>query len=217
MSLFSVCLDCLRCRRSCEKKPNYCKSCSRVCDNDYYDVDKFSDVHLTSFPSNLDISSTDRADFDLFLCKRGSACCSLCHPNSSDKKCTNFEIFNYARDLFAAFCGVLVRMYLNYTMNYLSGFISNISLSDESKIFRKNFKYAYDFLNNYFDVNHRFFMGFFICLLKLTLVIVMLFIIINQNMDHIMDQKLLWKFFSFNFSCLVVIDLILLKKCLLKN
>ena len=66
MSLFSVCLHFLRCRRSCEKKPNYCKSCSRVCDNDYYDVDKFSDVHLTSFPSNLDIFSTDRADFDLF-------------------------------------------------------------------------------------------------------------------------------------------------------
>ena len=27
-SLFSVCLHFLRCRGSCEKKPNYCKSCS---------------------------------------------------------------------------------------------------------------------------------------------------------------------------------------------
>ena len=46
-------------------------------------------------------------------------------------------------------------------MNYLSGFISNISLPDESKIFRKNFEYAYDFLNNYFDVNHWLLYGFF--------------------------------------------------------
>ena len=128
MSLFSVCLHFLRCRRSCEKKLNYCKICSRVRDNDYYDVDKFSDVHLTSFPRYLDILSTEPVDFDVFLCKRNSASCSLCHPNSSDKKCANCEVFNHARDLFAAFCGVLVRMYLNYTMNYFSDFILNISL-----------------------------------------------------------------------------------------
>ena len=148
----------MRCRRSCEKKPNYCKSCSRVRDNDYYDVDKFSDVHFTSLPSYLDILSTNCADFDVFLCKRSSACCSLCHPNSSDKKCANFEVFDYASDLFAAFCGVLVRMYLNYTINYFSEFISNISLSDESKIIRKICKYAYHFLNIFFDVNHWFFL-----------------------------------------------------------
>ena len=160
-SLFSVCLHFLRCRRSCEEKPNYCKSCSRVRDNDYYDVNKFSDVYFTSLPSYLDILSTNCVDFDVFLCKCSSACCSLCHPNSSDKKCANFEVFNYASDLFAVFCGVLVRMYLNYTINYFSEFISNISLSDERKIIRKIFKYAYDLLNIFFDVNHWFFYEFF--------------------------------------------------------
>ena len=111
-------------------------------------------MHSTSFPSYLDILSEERVDFDVFLCKRSSACCSLCHPNSSDKKCVYFEVFNYVRNLFAAFCGVLVRMYLNYTM-----FV--ISLSDEAKIIRKIFKFACDLLNNFFNVNHCFFYEFF--------------------------------------------------------
>ena len=96
-----------------------------------------------------------------FLCKRVPACCSLCHPDSSDKKCANFEVFNFARDLFAAFCGVLVRMYLNYTLQYFSEFISNVSLSDEKKTINKIFKYAYNFLSKFFDVNHWFFYEFF--------------------------------------------------------
>ena len=105
-----------RCRRSCERKANYCKICLRVRDNDYFHVDKFSNVHLTSFLSFLDILSDEHVDFDVFLCKHSSSCCSFCHSNSSDKKCANFEVFNYARHLFAAFCDVLVRMYLNYTV-----------------------------------------------------------------------------------------------------
>ena len=44
MYLFSVCLHFLRCRRSCDRKANYCKICSRVRDNNFYDIDKFSNV-----------------------------------------------------------------------------------------------------------------------------------------------------------------------------
>ena len=69
MSLFSVCLHFLRCRRSCDRKANYCKICSRVRDNDFYDIDKFSDVALLSFPSYLDIQSEERVDFDVFCAK----------------------------------------------------------------------------------------------------------------------------------------------------
>ena len=35
MSLFSVFLHFVRCRRSCEKKQGYCKVCSRVIENCY--------------------------------------------------------------------------------------------------------------------------------------------------------------------------------------
>ena len=69
MSLFSVYLHFLRCRRSCDRKANYCKICSRVRDNDFYDIDKFSDVALLSFPSYLDIQSEERVDFDVFCAK----------------------------------------------------------------------------------------------------------------------------------------------------
>ena len=91
---------------------------------------------LLSYPSYLDILRKERVDFDVFLCKRISACCSLCNRDLLDKKSTNFEVFNLARDLFAAFCSVLVRMYLNYTLQYFLEFISNISLSDEKKNYK---------------------------------------------------------------------------------
>ena len=127
----------------------------------------------------------------MFFVQKISACCRLSNPDSSDKKCVNFEVFNFARDLFAAFCGVLVRIYLNYTFEYFSEFISNVRLSDEKSITIKIVNYASNFLDKFFHVNHWFFYEFFICSLKLMVVIVMLFVIINQNMDHIMEQKAL--------------------------
>ena len=67
MSLFSVSLHFLGCRISCNRKANYCTICSRVRDNDFYDIDKFSNVMLLSYPSYLDILSEEVVDFDVFL------------------------------------------------------------------------------------------------------------------------------------------------------
>ena len=189
MSLFLLCLHFLRCRRSCDRKANYCKICSRVRDNDFYDIDKFSNVTFVSYPSYLDILSKERVDFDIFLCKRTSACCSLCHPDSSDKKCANFEVFNFARDLFAVFCSVLVRMYFNYTLQYFPEFISNVSLSHEKKIINKIFKYAYDFLSKFFDVNHWFFYEFFNLFDKVNGSDCYVVYDNKPKYGHIMDQK----------------------------
>ena len=97
----------------------------------------------------------------MFFVQKTSACCRLSNPDSSDKKCVNFEVFNFARDLFAAFCGVLVRMYLNYTFEYFSEFISNVRLSDEKSITMKIVNYAYNVLGKFFHVNHWFFYEFF--------------------------------------------------------
>ena len=41
MFLFSVSLHFLRCRKSCENKPAYCRFCSRVRENDYYEYNAF--------------------------------------------------------------------------------------------------------------------------------------------------------------------------------
>ena len=47
MSLFSVCLHFLRCRRSCEKKSGYCKMCSRVRENTFYDYNAFLSLKVS--------------------------------------------------------------------------------------------------------------------------------------------------------------------------
>ena len=45
LSLFSVCLHLLTCKRSCEKKINsYCRLCSRMRANNFFDMDKFQDL-----------------------------------------------------------------------------------------------------------------------------------------------------------------------------
>ena len=44
LSLFSVCLHFLTCQRSCERKASYCKGCSRVRENCFFNLDKFQDL-----------------------------------------------------------------------------------------------------------------------------------------------------------------------------
>ena len=79
---------------------------------------------------------------------------------SNFQKCCHFRICT--RDLFAAFCSVFVRMYLNYTNDYFSGLFSRISLSDEKKIIEKIFRHASSLLNRFWDEsNYKFFYGFF--------------------------------------------------------
>ena len=85
----------------------------------------------------LHISSTDRADLDVFL----NTPAYFQYPDYEllNGKCCHLEVFSYARDLFAAFSAVLVRMYLNYMIEHFPDLISQLSLSDEGKIIRKFF------------------------------------------------------------------------------
>ena len=55
LSLFSVCLHLLTCKRSCEKKINsYCRLCSRVRANNFFDMDKFQDLVMCSKATHKD-------------------------------------------------------------------------------------------------------------------------------------------------------------------
>ena len=94
------------------------------------------------------------------------------------------SVLNYAQDLFAVFCAVLVRMYLNYTIDHFLDLIWQVSLSDEGNITRKNFWFALDLLHTFLDINC-FFMSSLICLMRSIQVNVLLFVQINQNLDHI--------------------------------
>ena len=67
MSLFSVCLHFLRCRRSCEKKHAYCKVCSRVRENCFYDYKKIENLIVTSDTEYLHLTSSDGVDLDVVV------------------------------------------------------------------------------------------------------------------------------------------------------
>ena len=55
LSLLSVFLHLLTCKRSCEKNINiYCRLCSRVRDNNFLDMDKFQDIVICSKPTHKD-------------------------------------------------------------------------------------------------------------------------------------------------------------------
>ena len=137
MPLFSVYFHFLRCRRSCERKLGYCKVCSGVRENTFYEYNAFLNLIVHSTTGDyLNISSSEQIDLDVFLNK--PAYFPYCHCKSIGK-CSGFEVFSFARDLFAAFCSVLVRMYLNHTMEYFSDLMSQVSLTDEKKIIQKCF------------------------------------------------------------------------------
>ena len=69
ISLFSVCLHFLRCRRSCEKKSGYCKVCSRIRENTFYEYNAFLSLTVSHTDDYLNISSSERIDLDVFLNK----------------------------------------------------------------------------------------------------------------------------------------------------
>ena len=134
MSLLSVCLHFLRCRRSCEKKSDFCKVCSRVRENTFYEYNAFLNLKL-DVDDYLNINSSERIDLDVFLTK--PAFFTYCTCDAIGRNYSDFEVFNHARDLFAAFCSVLVRMYLNYTTAYFLDL--QVSLSDQKKLFKQFF------------------------------------------------------------------------------
>ena len=60
----------LRYRRSCEKKLGYCKVCSRVRENNFYEYNAFLNLILDSTTDDyLNISNSERIDLDVFLNK----------------------------------------------------------------------------------------------------------------------------------------------------
>ena len=71
LSLFSVCLHLLSCKRSCEKNINsYCRLCSRVRANNFFDMDKFQDLVMCSEPTHKNdflFLDDKMIDLDIYL------------------------------------------------------------------------------------------------------------------------------------------------------
>ena len=141
----------------------------RVRENTFYEYNVFLRLKVSSNTDDyLNISSSERIDLDVFLTKPAYF---PYYFTESTGKCSDFEVISFAQDLFAAFCSVLVGMYLNITAEYFSDLISQLSLSDE----KKNFTSAHQLLYRFFDLNYLFFMSFLICLVSLMEVTVFFF------------------------------------------
>ena len=158
MSLLSVGLHFLRCRRSCEKKSGYCKMCSRVRENTFYDYNAFLSLKVSHMDDYLNINSSERIDLDVFLNR--PAYFPYCLPESVGR-CSDNQVFSFAQDLFVTFFSVLVRMHLNITTEYFSDLMSELSLVNEKKVVKKIFTGASLLLYKFFDLSYDFFYEFF--------------------------------------------------------
>ena len=114
---------------------------------------------VTSDTEYLHITISEQFDLDVFV--KGNWHFGIPYFDLINGKCCYLKYFSYAWDLFAAFSATLVRMYLNYTIDYFSELISQVSLSDEEKIIWKIFWFALDLLRKFFDTNYLFFYEFF--------------------------------------------------------
>ena len=127
LSLFSVCLHLLTCKRSCEKNVNsYC----RLGDNNFFDMGKFKDIVICSKPTHKDdflFLNDKMIDLDIYLNRPAY----FDYPNHPLKNnpCGYMEVLSHAQDLLAYFCSIIVSLYLNYAMEYFSELISTIELS----------------------------------------------------------------------------------------
>ena len=87
-------------------------------ENTFYEYNAFLGFKVSSDADDyLNVSSSERVDFDVFLSK--PAYFSYCF-NESNGECSDFQMFSFAQDLSAAFCSIFVRMYLNIITEYFS-------------------------------------------------------------------------------------------------
>ena len=113
---------------------------------------------MISFSSEmLDLTSNHRIDLDVILCNSEF---NLSNYTKHNGKCCFFQIFKYAQDLFDAFSGVLIRMYLNIMLNYFSFLSTN--LQDEKRITETIAKHSHFLLSRFgLEVNIYYFYEFF--------------------------------------------------------
>ena len=148
LSLFSVCLHFFK------NITSYCRICSRVKDNNFFNLDKFQD--LMGYPK-----SHHKDDY-LFLDNNLNWPVYFDYPSYplKHKNCRYFTVLSHAQDLFAYFCSIFVRMYLNYAMEHFSELILTLKLSDEKYVIEDILNSAHDLLYDFFDTNYLFFYEF---------------------------------------------------------
>ena len=124
MSLFSICLYFLRCTRSCDKKSNYCRACSRVPEIFFLDCNAISDLAVCTYGTYLHMNNFHRVNLDAFLLNIER---NLIDDAENNENCQFFQKVDFPQELFTAFSSVFIRMYLNCTIKSLSNLLCQIS------------------------------------------------------------------------------------------
>ena len=105
LSLFSVCQHFFRCHTSCETKfARYCKICSQVRDNTFFEYNAFLSIQLCEEDGYL-YSTEERTDLDVFLSQPAYFSYNVCQ---SCRTCNECQVLSHTQDLIAAFCSVFV-------------------------------------------------------------------------------------------------------------
>ena len=132
-------------------------------DNNLFNLDKFQDLMV--YPKsrhNDDYLFLDNKPIDLDIFLNRPAYFDYPRYPLKHKNCRYFTVLSHAQDLFAYFCIIFVRMYLNYAMEHFSELILTLKLFDEkyvienilnSMIFLIQFLFFYEFLNVFDEVN----------------------------------------------------------------
>ena len=100
MSLFPICLHFLRCTRSCDKKCYYCRLCSQVRENLFFERNAFSKLRVCPYGSYLDMKSCHCLKLDVFLIHAET--CVSGHTKLT-KSCSFFKFFNVHRSYLFVF------------------------------------------------------------------------------------------------------------------
>ena len=67
MSLFLICLHFLRCTRSCDRKSNYCRVCTRVREKFFFECNAFSSLCVCACGTYLHKNNSHRTNLDVVL------------------------------------------------------------------------------------------------------------------------------------------------------
>ena len=130
----------------------------------------FLNLPMCAYGSYLDLKSCHYLELDVFLIDAETRVSGY---TELTKNCSFFQVFKCPQELFFCFSSVLIRMYINCTLNAL--FFSspkvipnernkafNVSLADEKKIILIVFKHDKIFLDKFwYTTNYKLFYDFF--------------------------------------------------------
>ena len=100
------------------------------------------------------------------------------------------EVLSHAQDLFAYFCSILVRLYLNYAMEHFSELISTIKLSDEKFVIEQILTFANGLLHELFNWKNILILNFLSIMQNFTLIEEIFTFIWDLTILHLVIQIL---------------------------